>query len=129
MKKGNEFSSLLNMIKEATNKSESKGIAIDKVDNKIIYGEMEAGNIINPIELEILDKNNICQELYDSLTSEFGEQLRPANSHSYDGYKYFMFLGKNVIIFFPQNYEYQNWIYNQIQKDKENRNAEKNKIK
>ncbi len=77
-----------------------------------------------------VDKDNICQQLYDSLINEFGEQLVPGYSHGYDGsYCYFMTLGNNVMICFPKGFEYEDWIYNQVQKDNDIYEQEKGKKK
>lgn len=128
-KNNNEFSGLINMIKVATNDGESKGIAVREYGNKIVYGEIDGGFIEKPVELNVVDKGSLCQKLYDNLNSEFGEQLHPGYSHSFSGeYEYFMTLD-NLFIFFPNGYEYQNWIYNQVQKDNEKNREEKSKGK
>ena len=122
-----QFSELINMIKASTMEENFKGIAIRNFHNQFVNGEIMHGLIIKPFQLKVTDKDNLCQNLYDILTSEFGEQLRPGYSHSFDGgYEYFMTLGDNVTIYFPNGQEYNKWIYNQIQKDNEN-NREKNK--
>ena len=123
----NQFSELINMIKEASGEKETKGIAIKEINNNLVYGEMVAGYIHNPIQLSISNKDNFCQNLYDVLVSEFGEGLTPAYSYSDGQYTYFMYLGDNVLIFFPNEYKYQNWIHNQVQIDRENLETKKQK--
>lgn len=111
----NEFEGLISMIQMAATKDDFKGIAVRDYNGKFVYGEMMGGLISKPFELHITDKDNICQDLYDCLINEFGEQLEAGYSHSFDGsYSYFMTLGDNVMISFPEGYEYTNWIYNQV---------------
>lgn len=119
-KKFDDFSGLIAMIKKSATEKDSKGIAVREYGGKFFYGEMVGGFISNPNELNITDRDNICQALHDCLINEFGDQLIPSYSHSFDGsYNYFMTLGDNVIIFFPDDYEYTDWVYNQVQKDNE----------
>ena len=126
----NEFDGLIAMIQTAANEEGCKGIAVRNYADKFVYGEMMGGHISEPFELHITDKYNICQHLYDCLINEFGEQLVPGYSHSSDGsYGYFMTLENNVMISFPEGYEYTHWIYNQVQKDIEKRREEKGKSK
>lgn len=125
-RQGNEFNGLISMIQTATTEDDFKLIAVRNYNGKFIYGEMHGGFVGNPFELHIMDKDNICQRLYDCLINEFGEQLVPGYSHSFDGsYSYFMTLGDNVMVFFPEGYEYRHWIYNQVQKDNEKSREEK----
>ena len=117
-----EFSGLIDMIKSSTKEEEFTLIAVRERNNKFVYGKMKRGEIANPFQLNVTDtdENNFCQNLYDVLVYEFGEQLCPGYSHSFDGrYEYFMTLADNVWIYFPTGYEYRNWIYNQVQKDNE----------
>lgn len=125
-----EFDGLIAMIQTAVNEKDFKGIAVRNYADKFVYGEMMGGHISEPFELHITDKDNICQHLYDCLINEFGEQLVPGYSHSFDGsYRYFMTLGDNVMIFFPEGYEYSHWVYNQVQKDNEKYRQEEGKSK
>lgn len=116
----NQFRGLIEMIKASAMEESFKAIAVREFHNKFVYGEMMHGFIEKPFQLNVTDKNNFCQNLYNVLVYEFGEQLCSGYSHSFDGnYEYFMTLGDNVMIYFPTGYEYTNWIYNQVQKDNE----------
>lgn len=114
------FDDLITMIKMAMTEEGYNGIAVREYAGKFVYGKMNSGFIEKPFELNVTDRDNICQQLYDCLIVEFGEQLIPGYSHSFDGkYEYFMTMGDNVMILFPTGFEYSDWIYNQIQKDNE----------
>lgn len=116
----NQFSGLINIIKSSAMEENFKVIAVREFQNQFIYGEMMNGLIEKPFQLNVTDNNSFCQDLHDVLVCEFGEQLYSGYSHNVAGiYKYFMTLGDNIRIYFPDGYEYQKWIYNQIQKDKE----------
>ena len=120
-----DFSGLTQMINGVMNQSEQRVIAVKMRHSKFYYGKLMEGFLLDRVELNVLDEENLCQDLYDSLVSEYGEQLCPGYSHSFGGeYAYFMTLGENILILFPEDYEYQNWIYNQVQKDNEKRREE-----
>lgn len=133
-KNNNAFDGLIALIKKAITEGKTKVIAVQDFYSvypvKFVYGEMKEGFIEKTFELFNVDKDNICQQLYDSLINEFGEQLVPGYSHGYDGsYCYFMTLGNNVMICFPKGFEYEDWIYNQVQKDNDIYEQEKGKKK
>lgn len=115
-----DFSGLIQMINGVMNQNEPTGIAVKKRHSKFYYGELLEGFLVDRVELNVLDEENFCQDLYDSLVLEYGEELCPSYEHGFCGeYTYFMALGENILIFFPEDNEYQNWIYNQVQKDNE----------
>ncbi len=117
-KRIDEFNSLISMIQMATTEDDFKIIAVRNYNNKLVYGEMHEGFIDKPFELHIMDKDNICQYLHDCLINTFGEQLVPGYSYSLDGsYRYFMTFEDKAVISFPEGYEYEDWIYNQVQED------------
>lgn len=124
----NEFDGLIFMIKRASTEEDFSLIAVREYTDKFVYGKMSSGLIKESFELNVTDRNRICQQLYDCLINEFGEQLEPGYSHSFGGiYEYFMTIGDNVMISFPTGYEYNNWIYNQVQNDKERYREERGK--
>lgn len=94
-------------------------VVIEKDQEKVIYGVMKEGWIDNPIELKVKSTDNLCQDLKDALVNNFKEEIATGYTHSFSGeYEYFMTL-ENVIVKFPNNYEYQGWIYNQVNEDRQ----------
>ena len=116
----NDFSGLIELVKTVATDEEYKGIAVKNYNNWV-YGEVTNGLIKEPHPLNVVNQENLCQDLYDALTTEFGNQLESSCSHSFDGnWNYFMKFAGKVAIFFPDSYEFSTWSYNQHQKDRGN---------
>ena len=108
--KKNDLKDVIQYIKEA--KERGKSVAIRYQDGWV-YGEIMGGIISEPIILNAVNLNSLCQDLYDSLIAEFSEEIKPGWSSSWE---YFMSLG-NILIFFPQDTK---WGYQQMKKDSAN---------
>lgn len=111
------FNNLINMIKKVKAENEIFGIGFKEIDGHLSYGEMIAGRILKPTPLSILDKDNFCQNLYDTLTKEFKDELETSYSYSEGIYTLFIKISKKIFVFFPNDNKYQKWIYNHIHKE------------
>ncbi|MBQ6285404.1 MAG: hypothetical protein IJK67_03735 [Bacilli bacterium] len=106
----------INFIDYLNSLNDFSVVVIKKNHDKVICGIVKEGWMDNPSELNI-SKDSLCKDLRDALIDKFGEEISPAYTHSFAGnYEYLMKL-KNVIIKFPNNPEYQKWIYNQVNEE------------
>ena len=119
----NDLSKIIAFIKICLNKEEYSVIDIKEYNEKFYCGVVKNGTFVEmPFELEIINFENLCQDLYDVLIAEFNENIRKGYSYSIGiDYKYYMLIGNNVKINFPVLYEYYGWIKNRIREDIEER--------
>lgn len=119
----NDLSKIIDFIKICLNKEKYSVIDIKEYQGKFYCGIVRNGIFAEmPFELEIINFENLCQDLYDSLITEFGESIKKGYSNSLGMYyKYYMMLENKVKINFPDLYEYYGWIKNQIREDIEER--------
>lgn len=118
------FIELINMIKEALSEGKRKAIAVKKYGDDFEYGEMTHGEIEEPFTLLVEDAENVCADLYDSLTYEFGEQLnKPGYSISSNSNirNYCINIDEFITFYFPDNIEYSDWSTKQFYKTNKNK--------
>lgn len=115
-----DLSGLIGMIKKAMEEEKSVDFAVRDYGDWF-YGEFSGGEIEELFELNVIDSDNICQELYDTLESEFGEQLNNyghANNSS-GSREFWISIGENITFHFPNNLKYSSWVYQQVAKEQE----------
>lgn len=136
----NNLNNLIAEIEEKLLENEEFHIAIQEYNNIIfmgqeydslfVFGEIYYGSITNPQKLEVTDKENLCQDLYNELNNKFSKLIKSGYTHSITGeWSYIMNIGENGCLYFPDGLEFQSWTYQQITKDREKQNNnQKNKI-
>lgn len=119
-KNKNELSGLKRFIKNAANNEEFMMVAVEDYGDKVLYGRMDGGILIDSEELKNVDRTSLCQDIYEYLESEFDGQLSPYHIHSFDGnYEYAVDIGDSGYFMFPKGYRYQEWICNRIKADED----------
>ncbi len=115
----NDFSGLINLITDAIELPEALGISVKRYPNLgWVFGFINGGFIAEPFPVDIINTDNLCKDLRDSIIESFGEKATLGYSHGFDGsYQYLMFIDDKIIIFFPDDDYFQLWTYNQIQED------------
>lgn len=117
-KRKTDFKGFINFIKiilEEENKEDvTKGFAVREYCGEMICGEFKAGKIVEPFKVSVGFRLNLCQDLYDALVAEFGEELIPGYSLTEESYNYFMTLGTRAIIHFPNGILEQEWIQEKL---------------
>lgn len=97
------FNDLINLIKEKISNKEKIKFGFQNY-GEWKFGEMEFSILSNPYDFDLTDPNIFCQELYDSLINEFGEQIETGsfwNDLGVARQDYYMFLNKrNIQIWF-----------------------------
>ena len=100
-----------------------------KQDKYIFFGEIYfGGQISNPSILIHENEDNLCEELYNIIKNKFQDKFYFYFEHSLNGeYEYYGSTNDNTLeIQFPNfNQKHNTWIFNQIKKDKENKNKTK----
>lgn len=124
-KRKTDFKGFINFIKiildEENEKEITKGFAVKEYCGEMVCGELRAGKIEEPFRIVVESRLNLCQDLYDALVAEFGEELVPGYSFAEESYNYFMTLGTKAIIHFPNGILEQEWIQKQLKKDNQSK--------
>lgn len=111
-----ELNDIKEIINQSLNQNEEVAFGFRNQRGRIFFGELVNGFVVNPSIVVSDNLDNICQELYDLLQSEYSIISSYSYEHAFSGeYDYYVNLGNVVQIYFPNLSEvHQKWIVNQI---------------
>jgi len=126
-KNTNDFSGLIELIKKSTIEEQEKVISVKEFTGELFYGinitcsDDNPVALENPVKLKEVNCASLCQDLYNVLINAFGDNLETGWIYDMDGNRlYMMRLGK-LSILFPGDCEYNNWVFDRIEKDNEDK--------